>query len=120
MDIQAIKDNIKELENADTTVENVRELALLYIVRDNLENANLTGNFNDTARELDDILPQYRKYIEIKRQYQLGQLPDTAVNKSIRNVCREIYEFISTMYSRTDMKSERDCIDELIQKLRKI
>lgn len=120
MDLTAIQDNIEELENADTTVENVRELASLYIVRENYKNANLTVIFNDTAKELDDILPQYRKYIEIKRQYQLGQLPDTAVKKSIRNVCREIYEFISTMYSCTDMKAERDCIDELIQKLRKI
>ena len=120
MDLKAIEDNILELENDDTTVENVQELASLYIVRENYKNANLTANINESARELEDILPQYTKYVEIKRQYQLGELPEQAVKKSIRLVCKEIYEFIKTLYCCTDMKAERDCIDELLLKLRRI
>ena len=117
MDINAIIDNIEELENASTTVDNVKELASLYIVRKNYKNRNLPEYHNESTKELEDILPQYSKYIEIKRQYQLGNVSEQAVRKAIRRVCKEIFEFINTLYSCTDMKDERDCIRGLIMDL---
>lgn len=117
MDINAIIDNIEELENASTTVDNVKELASLYIVRKNYKNGNLPEYHNKSTKELEDILPQYSKYIEIKRQYQLGNVSEQAVRKAIRRVCKEIFEFINTLYSCTDMKDERDCIRNLISTL---
>lgn len=120
MDIDIILDNIDYLENSDTNAENVKELAMLYIVRDNLKNSNLRVGNDDINDEFKDILPQYREYVEIKRRYQLGEVPDTLVKSSIKRVCKEIYEFISTLYCCTDMPAERRCIDELICKLRKL
>lgn len=120
MDITAIEDNIKELENESTTVDNVKELAFLYIVHDHLKQANLSIGNDIIQDEFEDILPEYKKYVEIKRKYQLGELPETEVKRSIKRVCQEVYEFITTLYSCTDMKAERDCIDSLLLKLRNL
>ena len=115
--MNAIIDNIEELENSNTTVENVKELASLYIVRTNYKNTNLPEYHNESTKELKDILPQYAKYMEIKREYQLGNVSAQAVRTAIRRVCKEIFEFINTLYSCTDMKDERDCIKKLIMNL---
>lgn len=120
MDITAIEDNIKELENDATTVDNVKELAFLYIVRDNLKRENLRVGSDEIHDEFEDILPEYRKYVEIKRKYQLGELPEIEVKRSIKRVCKEVYEFIHTLYCCTDMPAERECIDSLLLKLRKL
>lgn len=120
MDITAIEDNIKELENESTTVDNVKELAFLYIVHDHLKRANLSIGNDVIQAEFDDILPEYKKYVEAKRKYQLGEINEQLVKKSIRNLCKEIYEFIHTLYCCTDMKAERDCIDSLLLKLRNL
>ncbi len=116
MNIQAIQDNIEELETADTTVENVKELALLYIVRDNLKKS-LELNGNSTISEYNDILPQYRRYIEIKRAYQLGKTSEKEVEKSIKNMCKEVQEFIYTMYKCSDMPQERRQLKSMLEKL---
>lgn len=117
MDLMAIQDNIQELENDDTSVENVKELALLYIVRDNLQKSlEQTGN-DKIIEEYTDILPQYHRYVEIKREYQLGNISQKAVETAIKKVCKEIQEFIHTMYSCTDMPKERTYIKEMIEKL---
>lgn len=120
MDINVILDNIDYLENSDTNADNVKELAMLYIVRDNLKNSNLALDTRKLEDEFEDILPSYRQYVEVKRKYQLGELPDTIVKNSIKIVCKEVYEFIRTLYCCTDMPAERRCIDELICKLRKL
>ena len=117
MDIQAIQDNITELENDDTTVDNVKELALLYIVRDNFKKS-LKSNGNDKIiEEYNDILPQYRRYIEIKKEYQLGNISEKPVERAIKQVCKEICEFIHTMYISTDMPAERTYIKEMLENL---
>ncbi len=120
MDITAIEDNIRKLENTATTVDNVRELAFLYIVHDHLKNQNLRVGSDIINDEFEDILPEYRKYVEIKRKYQLGELPEIEVKRSIKRVCKEVYEFIHTLYCCTDMPAERDCIDNLLAKLNKL
>lgn len=117
MDIQAIQDNIEELENDDTTVNNVKELALLYIVRDNFKKSmEKTGN-DSVIEEYTDILPQYHKYLEIKRDYQIGNISERVVEIAIKKVCKEIYEFIHTMYISTDMPKERTYIKNMIENL---
>ena len=52
------------------SLSNVRNLSALYNVR-----ANLLGStkFDKTAKELNDILPSYNQYIEVKRKYQLKE-----------------------------------------------
>ena len=103
MDINAIQDTIKELELGDTTLQNVSDLANLYIVRDRLLNT-------DVKRELDDILPAYSDYVKVKQRYQKKEVSEGVVIKSLKYVCTEIEEFIDTLYKCTDMNKERKCI----------
>lgn len=71
MDIQIIENTIDELEHSDISMNNAIELASLYIIRNN----NLTGiNKEETGGirgEIEDILPAYIEYRQVKTQYQL-------------------------------------------------
>ena len=114
MDIIAINQAIEDLENDDTTPENVSELAALYICRDNLENRK-ESMVDIVESELEDILPYYLKYRTTKRKYQLNQATDGEVLQGIKDVCRELKEFIDTLYSSTDMHRERLTIKRTIR-----
>lgn len=113
MDIQAIVDNINELENSITNVDNVQELANLYIVRDNL----LKHNTNPVEQELNDILPMYKKYCVTKRKFQLKEIPEEAVLSDMKLLCQEISEFIHTLYSNTDFYKERALLLQTLEDL---
>ena len=106
MNIDLINDTIYTLETAETTLENIADLANLYIVQERLQ-------VNNVKQELDDILPAYTEYINIKKDYQLGKVSESAVIKAIKAVCTEIREFVSTLYNCTDMNKERKIIKEL-------
>lgn len=114
MDIIAIQEAIESLESAETTPENVAELASLYIVSNSLKE---TEDEDKVQSELEDILPYYVKYRNIKRRYQLHQALDSEVIQGIKNVCRELQEFIVTLYQHTDMHRERMCIKKMLSSL---
>ncbi len=116
MDLVAIEDAISILEESDTTPENVSELASLYICRDNLQN-RLETLPDAITDELSDILPYYTKYRDIKRRYQMHQTTEGEVIKGIKDVCRELSEFIGVLYSGTDMNKERLCIKQMLVQL---
>ena len=113
MDIKAIEDNIKELENSVTTVDNVQELACLYIVKDNL----LKTNTNPVEQELSDILPAYKKFCETKRKYQLREITEDAVLHDMKMLCQELKEFILSLYSNSDFYKERSILVTMIEDL---
>lgn len=120
MDIIAINDAIDTLEESPTTLQNITELASLYICKSNLEKRKNTPVNNVTdgvEKELDDILPYYIKYKEIKRRYQLNQTNEGEVIQGIKDVCRELTEFIQLLYRGTDMNKERICIRNMINDL---
>ena len=110
MDIVAIEEAIETLENEDATFDNVSELASLYTVREHLK---------QRTSELDDIFPYYSKYTEIKRRYQLNQTTEGEVIQGMKNVCRELQEFIQELYSHTDMNKERLCLKSMLKDLNK-
>ena len=115
LNITEINNTITELENGDTTFANCQRLASLYIVRDTFSNST-----NAVEHELSDILPQYKKYCAVKRKYQLNELTVDAVINSIDGVCKEIQEFIETLYGSTDTPKERERIQQMIQNLQRI
>jgi predicted RNA-binding protein Jag len=119
LDLQEINNTITMLENSDTTFVNCDKLASLYIVKEHLENAttSLYSDGSSIVKEYDDILPQYRLYCEVKKKYQQHELTEQAVDLAMKDVCKEIQEFIHTLYSSTDMQSERDAIKQMIQEL---
>ena len=106
MNIEEIQYAIRELEESKTTVDNVAELANLYIVRDNL--------INKSEDQFRDILPAYRKYCQIKRKYQLGEISDESVVDAVNLLCYELKEFIQTLYCGTDLRKERVAIESVL------
>ena len=124
LNITEITNTIAELENGDTTFANCQKLASLYIVRDNFNKEDMqevqTQQVVEVEHELSDILPQYQKYCEIKRKYQMNEVTENAVINSIDNVCREIAEFLQTLYGSTDMQEERDAIKTMLAEVNTI
>lgn len=113
MDIKAIEDNIKELENDITNIDNVQELACLYIVRDNL----LKQDTNTVEQELNDILPAYKKFCTTKIKYQLQEVTEDAVIHDMKIVCQELKEFILSLYSNSDFYKERQPLIKMLASL---
>ncbi len=116
MDIVAINDAIDILLQSDTTPENVNELASLYICQANIQKGE-KRQINAVQGELEDILPYYTQYRDIKRRYQMGQTNEGELIRGMKNVCREIVEFISALYCGTDMNKERICIRQMLSTL---
>lgn len=105
---------IKELQESSLTPSNVRNLSALINVREYLQ--NVTQSVPDSLeRELNDILPQYKNYCAVKRQYQLGQATDDLVVVSMRQVCKEVKEFLLILYQNTDTKIERNMIKRMLE-----
>lgn len=83
-------------------------------VRDYLQ--NVTQSVPDSLeRELNDILPQYKEYCAVKRQYQLGRATDDLVVASMRLVCKEVKEFLLILYQNTDTQIERNMIKRMLK-----
>lgn len=116
MNIEEISNTIEELENGDTTFVNCQKLASLYIVRENFK-IDYQRMVTPVEEELNDILPQYQTYCEVKRRYQLNEVTEPAVIDSLNRVCKEIREFLHTLYSGTDMEQERYIIVETLQQI---
>lgn len=75
---------------------------------------------DNTLKELNDILPQYKKYVDIKRRYQLGELSEATVENSIKLLVQEIKDFMMILYRNTDMPVERKHIISLVSDLTNI
>lgn len=114
LDMQEVRNTIEELEAGDTNFNNCQKLAILYTVRNNY---NAGGYVDKVESELSDILPQYRNYCKVKRAFQLQQVTSDKVIFSMHNVCKEIREFIQTLYSNTDIPEEREELKTMVQGL---
>lgn len=115
MNINTINELIDELENGDTSLSNIRNLSALYNVK-----THLLGNnkFDSTVKELNDILPSYTDYIDTKRKYQLKEIPIDNVLIQLDNVCKEIGEFLKSLYCGTDTEEERTYLHNLVDYLK--
>lgn len=118
LNIDEINETILGLENnAPTTFDTCMKLSALYNVRDRLSNA-IQSVPDSLESELNDVLPQYKKYREIKRQYQMGKTTETDVTKAIQAVCKEILEFLLVLYRNTDTAFEREQILTMLNNVR--
>ena len=111
LNIDEINNTIAELETGNTTFDACIKLAALYTVREHFKADD------KVVEEYMDILPQYREYSSVKRKYQLGEVTEALVEKQASLVCQEISEFIHTLYTSTDMPSEREMIKSMISGL---
>lgn len=116
LDIEEIDNTIETLENGATTFDNVLKLASLYIVKEHMQNVS-TGQIDVSESELKDILPAYRKYVDVKKEFQLNHIDKSALISSMNIVCKEIKEFISTLYNNTECQECRNLIQNMIKSL---
>ena len=115
MTLQNLNDLIEELEQADSSLSNIRNLSSLYIVRkEMIENIK----YDKVQTELNDILPSYIDYVITKKKFQLNELTEQAVFISMNTLCKEIREFIQSLYSNTDTPKEREILKNLITQLK--
>ena len=121
LDMELIEDSIKDLEQKPTTFENCENLAILYICRLMNKHPNnlmvTTQNdvlSKDSISELEDIFPAYCKYVETKRRYQQYEVVDKMLIYAMEDLCRELTEFVSTLYSNTETEAERALIIKMI------
>lgn len=115
MNLETINDMIDELQEAEPSLSNIRNLSALYNVRANLLGTN---RFNTTSKELSDILPSYLQYIEVKRKYQLHEINEDVLYINMKELCRELKEFIQALYGGTDTQTERDILHRTIEEIR--
>lgn len=114
MNINAINDLIDELENADTSLSNIRNLSALYNVKTHILGTN---QYDSTTKELSDVLPSYLQYINVKRRYQLHEITEDSLYTSMKELCKEIKEFIQALYSGTDTPKERELLKQMLKEM---
>ena len=118
MNLELVQNTIEQIESLDTTFENCQNLAALYIVRDMYKpRKSQLLQYEQVAKELSDIFPQYSKYIEIKKQYQLKKVSADEVSVEIKELCKQIYEFLILLYVDSDMPQERKSLQNLAEKI---
>ena len=113
MNIEEIQDDIKMLENDATTLDNVLELASLYIVAEHLQN----NTQRTVGSELEDLFPAYNKYVQTKEQYQRGNAQEDAIINALILLSQEIREFLEILYSSTNLYKERRILHGLIEQI---
>lgn len=122
MNLTIIEQTIFDLENASLNSENVQELAHLYIIRNNFkknEENIIEEAIDRVTAELKDILPQYRRYKEVRRQCALKQVNQDAVSECLQCVCVELQDFIQALYTNTECEEERNQIKRTLNELNK-
>lgn len=114
MYLSQIEEAIEALKSEELTAESAYKLAALYIIRD-----NISTNNHSYSQEGDEtsLLPYYSKYSNAKRRYQLNLTTESEVLCTIKFACKELSDFIDTIYSNTDMNKERICIKSTIRAL---
>lgn len=114
LNLEIINELIDDLEQSDTSLSTVRNLSALYNVKSHILG---TKNYDTITKELSDVLPSYLLYINLKKKYQLHEINEEAVYASMKDLCKEIKEFIQTLFSGTDTEQERTLIKSFIKEL---
>ena len=117
IDISVINNLINDFENSDSSLSTIRNLSALYNVRTHLLSSNHKETTDKTTKELSDILPSYIQYINAKRRYQLHEITNETVYINMKELCKEIKEFMQALYSGTDTEKERELLKQMIKEI---
>ena len=110
VDLTEIDATIEELENQPLNFDLCQKLSSLYTIRDHYKAGAVIDEYND-------ILPSYKKFCEVKRQYQMSEISEDSVYKQLELLCSEISEFLQTLYQNTDTQTERDIIESMLKNI---
>ena len=120
LDLVEIESTVRELENQETNFVNCEKLAILYTILDyhsKDKSQERPTIVNQVVQEYSDILPSYQAYCNIKRKYELHEITEEAVQIGIQNLCKEIKEFLITLYGNTNTQLERNVINNMLKSL---
>jgi len=116
MNLKEVNEATKELLNSPLTLSNARNLSALITIQSYMKNA-IQSKPDGLEQELNDILPQYKEYCNIKRGYQLGKLSDTDLIVAMRHVCKEIKDFLLLLYENTEIAQERTQLKAMLKEI---
>lgn len=63
------------------------------------------------------VLPQFKMYVAVKKGYQLKELTAEDLKFAMRSMCRDIEEFLETLYNNTELEEERTTIHSMLENL---
>ena len=115
--MKEVENTIELLENGATTFDTCQKLASLYIVRNMYADRQ---NEDIVEQELSDILPMYQRYVKVKTRYQKHEVTEEMVIMAMENVCKEIKEFIQTIYKCTDTSKERELLLQMLSNIKDV
>lgn len=116
MDIQTINDAIEELEQSTTSVENVQNLASLYICRQNIKTRRKSP-LNAFKQDVTEIFPAYDRYREAKKAFQMKEGSEQEVLESLSLLCQEIKDLHISLYCSSCSRKERRILKECIESI---
>ena len=118
LDINEINGTIKQLEDGETTFSNCNKLAVLYTVRDYMTGKSAAPELsNEVTEELSDILPCYKTYHEAKEKYRLREIAEQPVIVAMNQLCREIKEFMLSLYKGADTDDEKNQLKQMVKEV---
>ena len=68
-------------------------------------------------KEYADIQPRYHEYCDVKREYQLNNIPVSALETSVVYLCKEIKEFMQVLYSNSDTEFEKTAFKNVLREM---
>ena len=99
-------------------------LASLYTIKDHMEHPKEKVHEHyemykeePIKKEIDDVLPAYQDFKELKRKYQLGEIEKAKVLKSFDVLLLQIRELIQILYRNSDMPEERERLSNIISEM---
>lgn len=116
MDIQMIEEAIQELEQSPTSVENVKNLANLYICMQNLKK-RLKSPPGAFKADVNDLFPAYDRYCNAKKAVQAGEGSEEEMLNSLSLLCQELRDLHVSLYSSSGSRKERRILKECAESL---
>lgn len=123
MNIVEVNDAIKELESADTSLSNIRNLASLYIVQGQMQgklNSVMQQSNDAVLTELYEVIPSYKQYVIAKRRRQLNEISEDLVLDTLSRLGKELRDFVKSLYTATASENERILLSKIIADLRNV
>lgn len=115
LDLELINNTITELEADETNFSNCIKLAALLTIKSNYTQPEAEIEpFDQVRKELEDVLPHYLEYCNLKTDYQLGKVGKEPILKALTSVSKEVEEFVQTLYRSTDMPEEREILQSMV------
>ena len=109
--------NIQDMKSKEPTPQNMRDIALLELwLSSNTQKAVPNVSTVKIQNEINDILPAYVEYIEVKRKRMLKEVTDEKVLFTLQTLVNELQDLIEMIYRNTETCEEREILTRFLHK----